>query len=417
MLFALLLGIAAAPSAPQVAPPDPTAPFRGDGGALKFDPACRDYTLETVAANAGCAARVAQAEPGPALAIALRTLGSPTGDADRALALIRRVTETSDLPAAHYLLGSVLGSGERVRPDYPAAVRHLAIAAERGNPAAADLLASLVVAGKGTPRDLPRAIALYERAAASGFPSAASRLAQLYLDGRFLPKDTARGRAWLDALAAVVPQAAGLAAAAASDDKVANIQLLPAADPSAVKTIRYGTFDNPAIPPGFGFDPAFQAVYYAPYDDPATLARLEREAATLPTPYTYELARRLAAQDPARALATFLLARTRLSYDVARCGDPAALEAVGAWDRLIGGELRFLFAGGKVGQAAVDAALAGEAARPGDDAPWWVCRSGMAAMTAALSGRPGPLALKPTAEWPELRAAARARLAAVTAAN
>lgn len=56
-MLAVLLAAAAPEAAVMVNPADPTAPFKGDGGALKFDPTCRDYTLDTVQSNPSCAAR------------------------------------------------------------------------------------------------------------------------------------------------------------------------------------------------------------------------------------------------------------------------------------------------------------------------------------------------------------------------
>lgn len=416
MLLALLLAAATPHSPAMVTPADQTAPFKGDGGALKFDPMCRDYTLDTVQANPSCAARVAKGEAAPSLAIAAMTLQSlPTKSVD-AVHLLERSAAATDSPAVHYFLGSVLGTAEKVQPNYTMAVRHLSAAAGRGNPAAADLLASLLIAGKGAPRDVPRAISLYEMAAANGFPNAAVSLGKLYLAGKVVPKDEARGLAWLDAAAAVnAPMAAQLAVLARNQAKITNFQLIPSADPAKVEAVRYGTFDNPDIPPNFGFDLTFQAVHDAPYEDPGTLARLERDAANLPTPYLYELARRLAARDAARSLTTYLVARTRMAYDASRCTNPASLESLRAWDMLIAPDLRFLFVAGPPSRAIVTGALAEERKLPADTQPWWVCRSGMPAMTAAISGKAGPLQLKPVSEWPELRKAVQAQLASLAA--
>lgn len=325
--------------------------------------------------------------------------------------MLEQSAAATDSPAVHYLLGSVLGTAERVQPNYALAVRHLGIAADGGNPAAADLPASLLIAGKGALRDVSRAIHLYEMAAANGWPNAAVSLGKLYLAGKVVPKDETRGLAWLDAAAAVnVPTAAQLAALARNQTKIINFQLIPSADPAKVKAVRYGTFDNPDIPPNFGFDLAFQAVHDAPYDDPTTLARLERDAANLPTPNLYELSRRLAARDAARSLTTYLVARTRMAYDAARCADPASLESLRAWDMLVAPDLRFLFVSGRPAPAIVNAALAEERKLPADRQPWWVCRSGMTAMTTAISDKAGPLLLKPLSQWPELRSAAQAQL-------
>lgn len=74
------------------------------------------------------------------------------------------------------------------------------------------------------------------------------------------------------------------------------------------------------------------------------------------------------------------------------------------------GEQRFLFAPGRISRADLDVALDEEKKLPLDTQPWWVCRSGIAAMNAAINGNIGPLQLKPASEWPGLRNAARAQL-------
>lgn len=406
--------LALAALAVQVAPADPTAMFKGDGEALKFDPTCRDYSLDTVKDNPSCAARVANGEPGPSIAIAVRTLSATPAKTEEAIILLRKSAAITNSPAVHYFLGTVLGTAERVRPNYPEAVRHLTIAAERGNAAAMDMLGSMVLIGQGTSRDVPRAIRLYETAAANGFPNAALKLGKLYLAGRFVSKDEARGRAWLDAAAAVnFPGAAQLASMAAADAKVKNFQLIPSPNSDDVKIVQYSTFDNPDIPPSFGFDFAFQSIHDASYSDLAVRKRLELEATAMPTPYLYELASRLASLDPERAMRTYLLARVRMSYDANRCTDAAALEALRAWDMLVGPNLRFLFVSGRPSKSTVEAVLNEEAKLSGDTQPWWVCRSGIIAMSEAMSGKAGPLKLKPMSDWPAIREVARKQLLAL----
>lgn len=415
MIFALLLAAAV----PPVAPPDPAALFQGDNRPVKFDPACRDFNLETLPGDPACAARVAKGETAATLAIVAHTLAELPARKAEVLPVLDRAIRAEDHPAAHYMLGLLLGTAETIRPDYAMAVRHLTIASDRGNAAAAALLADLLVAGKGAPRDMPRAIEQYERAMAGGFAAAADKLALLYLQGIYIPKNESLGVQILAAAAAAGdPRAAQLKAMADGSAKVRNMQLFPAADDAQVAIREFGVFDNPLIPPNFGFDEAFQATHYAPYGDPAVLARLAADPATQPTPYLYERARRLAAADPDVALRTYLLARMRMSYDARRCMDPAALEAVRAWDVVTVPDLEFLLRDeNKAGiRAAAAAALKEEASMPADSRPWWVCRSGLAAMQSAMSGKPGPLALKPESEWPGYREAARQPVEALIAA-
>lgn len=414
MMLALLLAAAV----PAVAPADPTAMFQSDTGPIKFDPACRDYNLETVTANAACAARLAKGETAPTLAIAAHTMQELPARRAEVVPLLERAIAAENHPAAHYMLGTLLGTAEAMQPDYVQAVRHLTIASDRGNPAASDLLGDLLVAGKGAPRDIPRAVASYQRAMAGGFQPAASKLALLYLQGTYGPKNEPLGKAILDAAAAAGDaRATGLKALADGSAKVHNFQLFPSAEDAKVAVREFGTFDNPQIPPNFGYDESFQALHHAPYSDPAVLARLAAMPADAPTPYLYERARRLAASAPEAALRTYLLARIRMGYDARRCADPAALEAIRAWDMVTVPDLGFLLRRENLAgiRAAAAAALAEETRLPADTRPWWVCRSGMAAMQAAAAGKPAPLALKPVSEWPALRAAARAPVEALIA--
>lgn len=96
-----------------------------------------------------------------------------------------------------------------------------------------------------------------------------------------------------------------------------------------------------------------------------------------------------------------------MTYDASRCADPAAAEALRAWDMVVAPDLRFLFAAGRPSRAVVEQALVQEEKLPADSQPWWVCRSGIGAMTNAMKGQAGPLKLKPVSAWPSLREAAR----------
>ncbi len=241
----IFITLAIALAQPVVAPDDPEALFRGDGTALKFDPSCRDFNLETITSDPACAARVKAGEPAPSIAIAVQTISQLPERSAEAMAVLAHSAKTSNHPAVHYMLGNMLASPSILKPDYTAAVASLTIAADRGNPAAADKLATLILEGKGARRDIPRVIELYSKAAANGFPSAAVTLGKFYLSGRYVPVDEERGRAWFDAAAVKgVSEASGLAKLAKSSSKIENFQLIPAANIADVKVVQFG-IDNP----------------------------------------------------------------------------------------------------------------------------------------------------------------------------
>jgi hypothetical protein len=318
--------------------------FRSDGTALKFDPVCRDFNLDTVISDSACAARVEAGEPAPSLAIAAQTIEQvPTRAAD-AINVLERSANASNHAAVHYFLGIVLSSPSILKPDYKAAVEHLAMAAEKDNSAAAYKLAILIFEGKGTRRDMPRVITLLETAAAGGVPVAAVSLGKLYLSGRFLSINKLQGSAWLDAAVGFAdPEAWRLSVAAKLDLNMNNIQLIPAPSVSDVRVMRFNTFENPFLPPNFGLDPAFQKIYDSEFDDPSTRAALLANEKSNPTPYLYELARRIAPYYPEKATKSYLIAKMRMTYDAARCLGPAAFGALQAWDTFVLPEIRFLF--------------------------------------------------------------------------
>ncbi|MGZ8361924.1 MAG: tetratricopeptide repeat protein [Allosphingosinicella sp.] len=405
-------------SPPTIIAPTSTAPFSATRGPIRFDRACGNLTFETLPADAGCSARIGRGETGPTLEVIARTLseGHTQENIRAALAMLDRAIATEDHAAAYYLAGSLLATGEVEPPDYPRAITFLERAVARGNAAAADLLAILVLEGRGTAKDPARAARLFGLAAAGGMEGSATRLAHLYLTGRDLPANPALARQILDrAAAAGVLGAAQLLLMLDGDSLVHNYQLHPNEDPARVEVRQYRTFDNPEIPPTFGFTDEFQRVHYAAYSDPDIRTRLERDRPGLPTPYLFELARRTVQVSVERARGYYLLAKLRMTYDARRCADGQALEAIPAWDRLVAGDLRPALRGMSADElaAAVAFALEQDQVLPPDTRPWWVCYSGMASYSGYSPGQPLPLRLVPETEWPRLRQEIRDAIAGI----
>ncbi|HEY0011378.1 MAG TPA: hypothetical protein VGB79_00835 [Allosphingosinicella sp.] len=405
---------------PAIAAPDESAPFSAAAGRLIFDRNCDGLTFDTLPANTACAARVARGETGPSIKVAFTSLQASRSPATiaAAIAQLERAIAAENHPAALYAAGSLLTTGELAFPDYARGIPHLERAAAGGNAAAADLLAGFVLTGRGTPQDVPRAVALYERAAAGGMDGAATRLALLYLTDRHLPRDVPRGRRILEAAAAAnVRGAAQMLLMLGSEENARNYQLHPDADPARIEVRNHPTLANPEIPPAFGFTDEFRRTFYASLSDPAILARLERDHASLPTPWLYELARRSALVSPERGLGWLMLARLRMSYDAMRCADPQAREGPAAWEMLVRPDFFSILAHATPEQmrAARTFALARDAALPAGTRPWWVCHAGMAGFAAAAEGPPA-LRLVPESEWPAIRTRLREATAAPNAA-
>jgi hypothetical protein len=141
-------------------------------------------------------------------------------------------------------------------------------------------------------------------------------------------------------------------------------------------------------------------------------ADLKARLATLPTPYIYELARRIAPADPREARILYQLAAIRMIYDGERCADRTAPQGALGWPPLMRQQMKFALTRAP-DQAAVTAeVLAREAALPGDTVPVWLCYHGISGSQAGLAGKRLEPLLVPTAQWPEIRAKTRQAAAA-----
>lgn len=380
-VLALALTAAAPPSGPvKVGPPDALAQFRGamvsvSGGS------CSEVDKRRVAELPGCRALLDKGDVGATLQTAPRmmTAGNPNFDPPGGIRLLERTIAATDNAAAHYLLGAILANGERVPPRYAAARDHLTRAVAGGNPAAADLLALLWLRGQGGPQDIGKALELYETAVAGGFASGFNNLLEAYLTGRWTPPNPARVEALLTAAeAAGYPQIAQIRAQIAGAAKMINVQTIPPAGNGPPSYIAYKGFESPE----------------------------------LPTPYIYELARRIAPTDPREARILYQLAAIRMIYDGERCADRTAPQGAIGWPPLMRQQMNFALTP-VPDQAAVTAeVLAREAALPGDTVPVWLCYHGISGSQAGLAGERLEPFLVPAAQWPEIRAKTRQAAAA-----
>lgn len=416
---------AAAATAParEIVPVSPKARLGSTRAELRLDGACASVTLATLAASQACAARVGRGESGPTLEVVMATRAAAPADRETTglLPPLDRAIGAEGHPALLYLAGFLLTADELTRRDYPRGVAYLEKAVAGGNAAAADLLATMALEGRGTPRDPVRAAVLLEQAAAGGMENSAMRLALLYLDSYHRPRDVAKGRRILEQAAA-----AGISVASAylglldMEGRSHGYQIYPSEDPAEVEVRDYTTIETPKVPPAFGFTDALKQLHFSAYSDPALLARLERDYATLPSPFLFELARRMAAVSAEKAQGYYLLAQLRMDYDIERCVDSdEARQAMPLWDQFLLADLvpAFVSLDSAGIQAAGRFAMEREAAMPANTRPWWICYAGMATYAAMAEGKPPPLRLKREAEWPALRKAARDGLTQALAAR
>ena len=397
----------------KIVPVSPDARLGSTRGALGLDGACASVTLATLSADPACAARLARGESGPTLEVVMATRAAAPGDRETTglLPPLDRAIVAEGHPALLFLAGFLLTADELTRRDYPRGVAYLEKAVAGGNAAAADLLATMVLEGRGIPRDPIRATALLEQAAAGGVENSAMRLALLHLDGYHRPRDVAKGRRILEqAAAAGISVASTYLGLLDMEGRSHGYQIHPDENPAKVEVRDYTVIETPKLLPAFGFTDALKQVHFSAYSDPALLARLERDHATLPSPFLFELARRMAAVSAEKAQGYYFLAQMRMNYDIERCVDSSeASQALPLWDKFLLPDLvpAFVSLDPAGIQRAGKFALEREAAMPGGTRPWWICYAGMASYAAMADGKPPPLRLKPEAEWPVFRKAAR----------
>ena len=132
-----------------------------------------------------------------------------------------------------------------------------------------------------------------------------------------------------------------------------------------------------------------------------------------PPVFLFEVARRLIATNPERAVEAYFLGRARSVYDASRCVDSSALEVV---------EMASQFAGPEVGEVlssrldlverVLQRLLDSGEIFTSTASPWWACSFSESAYYAALNGATmqGDEWLKVEAVWPSVQESVRANL-------
>jgi tetratricopeptide (TPR) repeat protein len=151
-------------------------------------------------------------------------------------------------------------------------------------------------------------------------------------------------------------------------------------------------------------------------DNPTIVPWLEENEAHLPPMFTFDLSRRLFADDRDSALEWFAVARLRLAYDARRCADPSVV-GDGLAISMLARRLSDSVAG--YAQKHPDEYLAAELRAQArndlfeyDASPKWVCAFGLSAYGQSLGlGRGEPREpVKAKSEWPGIEAKLREEL-------
>lgn len=135
-------------------------------------------------------------------------------------------------------------------------------------------------------------------------------------------------------------------------------------------------------------------------------AELRQKLDSLPFPYLYEYARRVADSNPEEAMVTFSRAGIRMRYDAYRCADQTARQGIRFWPPIAKNVVELAQSDAykaRIGELGLRA-VALEQKVPIHYQPFAICFHGMDAMVAAIDKKPVGNLYVPESEWPQVHA-------------
>ncbi|PZU45589.1 MAG: hypothetical protein DI568_13135 [Sphingomonas sp.] len=178
--------------------------------------------------------------------------------------------------------------------------------------------------------------------------------------------------------------------------------------PSGLIVEKNGPFTNLRVA-GVEDQGKFKEIRSRPLDDAATLKLLTDGRNELPTPYLFELSRRLLASKPREAVRWYLIALARLRYDAFRCTDRSVYLDGGfllKWRQMYPEVPEWVQANVAKEEAPKMDVRDDPELFSGTANPLYACGHGMAAIGAATRGEAvdSAKALRPEVEWEPIRA-------------
>lgn len=143
---------------------------------------------------------------------------------------------------------------------------------------------------------------------------------------------------------------------------------------------------------------------------PTIIAEIQKQRDEIPPLFLYALAHRLYPTDKEEAFYVFMLAEMRARYDILRCQDASAQEALTVARIQLAKAVEPI-----AGMARADKAFYGKMLRlvksrnevfKSNGSPWWACSHGMMAIQAAMDGATlkSDQWLRPKSDWKQLQA-------------
>lgn len=144
-------------------------------------------------------------------------------------------------------------------------------------------------------------------------------------------------------------------------------------------------------------------------ESPTLIPELMAKANNSPPAYLFELARRLWPDDKPAALEWYAVGMARARYDAMRCVDPTARQGIDFLPMIAPEVMEGIKANRKEFGEAGQRALARQDLFVDTPSPQWICTQGMAAINAAIQGKPlsEQNYFRPIAEWAAIRSEIR----------
>lgn len=326
---------------------------------------------------------------------------------EKGLALLKPFADIGDPPKAALKMGEYLVQGKAMPPQYEKGIVYLNNARQHGLGQAAFDLAQLFIDGRGIEQSLENAVLNYQFSIDHGYPQAILGYAILYLDNKLTPIDEVKARSILDTEIKRGNKNAVFALNQIDmiETKYKKIEAIPKPD-GTLEFIKVRGVNVRQLDAIEGDTDEFVKIHNQSFqNNDKIIAEFQAKINQLPTPYFYEIARRIAVTNSDEALKWLWLARLRMEYDVNRCTNPRAFEVSGDWRGFINEAAPWLsrFATVEKNQAAYEAAKLIDKTLSSSLKPWWACSYISEAQPFALRSQQLTKTMKPVSEWPKIK--------------
>ncbi len=323
-------------------------------------------------------------------------------DALKAIEYLKKAANQGHIQSA-YAVGAMLTTGEMIPPNYEEALPWIRIASLGGSPDAKDLLSLYYLQGLGGVEiDKEKAFQSMEIAASMGRPASIFKLATFYEQGIGTPinKEKALEQYQKASQAGYLPATQYLQSPQGKYSL--NLEGSPTPLPPMEVEVKRGIDAVKISPPRMDY--ALRSLTERPLSENEEIIEfLKNNVRELPTPYIFELSRRLGFVNMDEAVVWFKVAYIRAIFDANKCTDRTARQGIIGWSMWTSDVSLEIINNPEKEQETILKALKIEKTFPIYNSPQWICIEGMQALRSSLKGEELKDWHFPISEWPRIR--------------